>query len=151
MSQQQAPRDSLDSSHPAFVYNPRLATLPDHSWESLRTRAEIAKAISALPPSKRARAVEEGARRAKVSKATLYRDLAKFKGTVGDLIGLRPGCAVGSTRLLAEVREIIRRHLEESFLRKERRSLQSVVKKIREECDSRALPPPSYSTVARTV
>jgi len=114
------PSDTLENRTPAFVYNPRLTTLSDRSWESLRTRAEIAKAISALPPGKRARAVEEGARRAKVSKATLYRDLAKFNGTVGDLIGLKPGCPAGSTKLLAEVREIVRRHLEDSYLRKVR-------------------------------
>jgi len=151
MSQHRMPSDTLENRTPAFVYNPRLTTLSDRSWESLRTRAEIAKAISALPPGKRARAVEEGARRAKVSKATLYRDLAKFNGTVGDLIGLKPGCPAGSTKLLAEVREIVRRHLEDSYLRKERRSLQSVVRKIREECAARALPAPAYSTVARAV
>lgn len=135
----------------AFELSTRREAVADHQWNAARDAAAVLRPVTELPHGKRANAVREAARKLGLDRATIYRKLATFEGNVSSVLGRSPGPSSGTTRLLPEVREIIARHIEGSYLTRQKPSLSSVVGAIRKACAEELLPVPAYSSIARVL
>lgn len=129
----------------------RRMRVSDDQWDETVRRAEIVRRLVEVLPGQRANAVRRASLALKLSTSTIYRMVQRFEGRPSDIAPSKPGCPIGYSKLLAEVRAIIAEKLDREYLTKQRVSLASVVRSARAECAARGLPEPSYSSIERAL
>ena len=122
---------------------------PDPAWELARSRSIDLKSLRDRPIS--SREVAELARKWGVTRATVYRQLARYR-EVGDLSALIPrrtGKRRGHSHLSAEAEFTVRDCAKRLWSLSENATIEDIFVEITKECKARHLTVPSRATVGR--
>lgn len=129
-----------------------LEKLPDEDWATAQKRFQAIEPLVNRRDRRRGE-VEHAAAAAGVTPATIYNWIRHFEGS-GHLSSLLPrkgGRRVGAKQLSAEMEEIVRQHIEDEFLSKQKKTASDVVKAVRDYCDTQKLTPPGENTIRRRI
>jgi putative transposase len=131
---------------------PDLQGISDEEWQIALKRFEALKPLLALAAPSR-QAVNQRALEVGVHSSTLYRWLRAYKAerVVQALVNEKPGPAAQQGRLSTEVESIISVAIQNRYLRRERPSVESVVREVILQCRRAELHPPHANTVRRRV
>ncbi len=126
-----------------------LAAIDPHKWREAWNIAKHMNELLAIPDSERAvEDVDKVAGFLDKSRSTIYRWLEnrRTNGSISALLR-KQRVDSGTSRLDEGVESIITKHINKSYLTLNRRSIASVAKDIKDDCEENKLSPPDPSTV----
>jgi putative transposase len=129
-----------------------LANLDDRAWEEARRRLDlIAPLIDGLRCPRR-RIVEQ-ARAGGCDVTTLYRwaRLYRASGLLSSLLPRKPSGGGGKSRLAPAVEQILMQTIEEHYLTRQQRTIQSTAQEVIRRCREANLRAPNVSTVRERI
>jgi putative transposase len=129
-----------------------LVLVPDEDWQEAQRRFSIIRPLLGVP-RRSSEAVAEAARQADVHPITLYRWIKIYEQTerVSSLIPVKRDGGRGRSRLTPEVEKILNATIEDHYLKKQKRSIQSTCKEVERRCKNAGLPPPHSNTVRNRI
>jgi len=135
---------SADPSAPA----PDLAELDDRDWAEARRRLELIKPVlerARLPRS----VMAQRARDAGAEVTTLYRWARSYRasGLLSSLLPYQPAGGRGKSRLEPAVEQIVLTTIEQHFLTRQQRTIQSTAAEVARRCREEQLSVPHAGTV----
>lgn len=145
------PFSALDEENNSKIAE--LSLISEKDWAEARRRYEI---IFPLIKSNNRRTEKEVKIRASqfgVHTVTLYRWIRMFEetGEVSSLLPGKSGSPRGKSKLLPEVDEIVKITIEKDYLHKQRRSIKSIYKKVKDLCRAAKLAYPTEKTIRRKI
>jgi putative transposase len=138
---------SISGAEPS-VPAPDLSELDDRDWDEARRRLDLIQPVvdaARLPRS----VMSERARDAGVEVTTLYRwaRLYRASGLLSSLLPYKPGGGRGKSRLEPAVEQIVLQTIEEHFLTRQQRTIQSTAAEVARRCREAHLSVPHAGTI----
>ena len=133
------------------VKRPDLTLIDDKAWETARTRFNIIKPLLKMPTRTRQLVTEHGKKHS-VSTNTLYGWIKAYESS-GVLSALLPKTRrdKGTTKLSAEVEEIIQESMATDFLTLQKKSVQKLCDEVMKRCAQAGLEAPHDNTIRKRV
>jgi putative transposase len=129
-----------------------LDSVPDLAWESAALKARILAPLAELQDCT-TQQMNEAARQLKVSRATVYRLLARYKQDLQatSLLPETPGRKPGTKELSQVQEKIVQDAIRSFFLSEQRPSVAALHRSISLDCFQAEVQKPSYKTVRARV
>lgn len=134
------------------IVNYELTLVPDDDWQEANRRFNLIRPL--LAASRRtAEMVKQVAASTGVHSVTIYRWINSFErtGKVSALLPNRGNGGKGQSRLSPEVEEIARATIEDFYLNKQKRSVQSTVSEVERRCRQANLTAPHANTIRHRI
>lgn len=134
-------------SAPPIASEVEIDSIAEDDWRVAKTRYEAIKPLLESETSRRA--VEARAAEIQVDPATLYRWLSRYRSVdaISALIPFKRGWRTGRYRISEASEGIIRKVIEDFYLKPERPSDQKVVREVHRICDERHIERPSATAI----
>jgi len=129
-----------------------LVGIPDKTWKTTVRRAKVlARLAEAKSPS--VEQIDDTARKLKLSRASVYRLLARFRDSreASSLLPIKAGKKNGSKELSVDQENIIDELIDKFYLSRQRPSVASLHRTIALECFQAKIEAPSYKAVRTRV
>jgi putative transposase len=129
-----------------------LVLVPDADWQEAQRRFSIIRPLLGLL-RRPAELVAEAAREAGVHPITIYRWVTAYEQAerVSALIPTKRDGGRGRSRLNPEVEKILNQTIEDHYINKQKRSVQSTCKEVERSCINAKLEPPHPNTVRNRI
>jgi len=127
----------------------RLLEIGEKHWGKAVRREAAVRSLAMQPKNNRA-IVSATARDLGLSAAQLYRLIRVYRANpvTQSIVANRPGPAKGTRRLPVEIEAVITQAIEATFLRRERPTLEKLLREIRTTCQEADLKPPSRRAIS---
>ena len=121
----------------------RLLEIGEKHWAKAVRREAAVRSLASQSKNSRA-IVSTTARELGLSAAQLYRLIRVYRANpvTQSIVANRPGPAKGTRRLPVEIEAVITQAIEATFLRRERPTLEKLLREIRTTCQEADLKPP---------
>ena len=129
-----------------------LLLVPDEDWQEAQRRFSILRPLLSVP-RRTTEMVNEAAGKAGVHPVTIYRwiDLYLRAERVSALIPIRRDGGRGRSRLQPEVEKILNVTIDDFYLHKQKRSIQTTCKEVARRCKNAGFEPPHSNTVRNRI
>lgn len=127
-----------------------LDDISDSDWRKIEKRFEM---IQPLIQNASRKEIEIHAKKIDVHFTTLYRWLRNYQAT-GTLTGLLPkkrGPKEGLMRIESTVERVIENAIKNTYLTKQKHSVEMVIKEVFSECKRHNIVPPGHNTIRRRI
>lgn len=130
----------------------RLLEIDEEQWAKAVRREAAVRSLASQPRTNRA-IVFTIARDLGLSVAQLYRLIRVYRANpvTQSIVANRPGPAKGTRRLPLETEGVIAQAIEATFLRRERPTLEKLLREIRTTCQEADLKPPSRKAISARI
>jgi putative transposase len=123
--------------------------IPDAIWDNARYRAEVIGPLADRDVVSKVLAIE-AANKLNLSERTVYNLIRKWRegrGTIISLISQGSNGGKGRSRLPENIESLISTAIDDSYLTRQKLSVSSLLRLIREKCRKSNLKPPALNTV----
>jgi putative transposase len=129
-----------------------LASIPDKTWKITVRRAKVLARL-AEAESASVEQIKDATRKLKLSRASVYRLLARFKDSreTSSLLPSKAGKKNGSKELAVDQEDIIAQLIDKFYLSRQRPSIAALHRTIALECFQAKIKAPSYKAVRTRV
>ncbi len=130
-----------------------LMLVKEDPWEVATSRHQVIEPLLGLTGRKRTQAmVQERADLAGVHVATIYRwlDLYEASGKI-DVLLPRARKDRDSYKLGPQVEKVVQEVIDELYLNRQKRGVQSIVTEVQRRCEQGGIPKPHYNTVRKRI
>jgi putative transposase len=130
----------------------RLLEIGEKHWAKAVRREAAVRSLASQSKNSRA-IVSTTARDLGLSAAQLYRLIRVYRANpiTQSIVANRPGPAKGTRRLPVEIEAVIAQAIEATFLRRERPTLEKLLREIRTTCREADLKPPSRRAISARI
>lgn len=135
-------------SAPSAASATDIDSIAEDDWRIAQIRYEAIQPLLRAPDQSRS-AVEARAAEVNVNPATLYRWLSRYRSmdAISALIPFKRGWKTGNYRIGEAAEGVIRKVIQDFYLKPERPSSQKVVREVHRICDARQIERPSPTAI----
>jgi putative transposase len=143
--------DEISNPNPTPLTSPDLSIVPEEDWSIAQKRFEIIRPLL-IDNTRTLDIVALHAKKNNVHISTLYRWISLFEdsGVVSSLLP-RKRNDIGTTRLDEPIESIIREAIEKTYLTKQRKNIQNVIREVESVCKQGNIACPHPNTIRNRI